>query len=524
MTAERTSENWPEGGEAVALADPSAVGPAVHPPARLPLGEQVRTTMAASATYLAGDALSHGIGVLLVPVYTRVMTPADYGILAVGVAVIALGTLLLGLSLREAVTRLHFEARDDHDRRTLYGTVLIFLLTVPLAPTIGLELLGRAGLLDVSESIPYDPYLRLAVWTAYLAIFIELPISVYVVTEQPRKVIALTVTNAMLVTALTLFFVVGLRDGAEGALRAMLIASGVMAAISVRLAVRLGSLRFSKRWLRSSLCFALPLVPHSFAQWGLFLADRLILPRYVSGAQVGLYSLGGMVGNLASFGVAGVNRAATPALTAELKARGRQDDYVPRIGTYWLAGVLAICLALAVAGDDAIRLVSPPEFHGATVVVPWVVLGFFLMGIYTILAQGTFYSMRTGWIAPITIVAASVNVGLNFILIPRYGFEAAAWTTAVSFGLLAVLHGLLAWRLYPIPWEYVRWTKLIVAGIGTYLLAQWISPSEPLAGAAVGLVVCAVGLPLALTIAGFWSPPERELLGDGLRSLRTRGS
>ena len=149
------------------------------------------------------------------PVYTRVMNPTDYGIIAVGTTVVALGTLVLGLSLWGAIGRLHFEAADDHDRRTLYGTVLLFLLVVPLVPTVGLELMGRAGLLDLSDAIPYDPYLRLAVWAAYFAIFIQVPIAIYVVTEQPRKVIALTIANAVLITGLTLWFVVGWRDGAE---------------------------------------------------------------------------------------------------------------------------------------------------------------------------------------------------------------------------------------------------------------------------------------------------------------------
>jgi O-antigen/teichoic acid export membrane protein len=473
--------------------------------------------MVASATYLVGDALINGIGVLLTPVYTRVMTPTDYGIIAVGTTVVALGTLLLGLSLWAAIGRLHFEARDEHDRRTLYGTVLLFLLTVPLALTLALELAGRAGLLDISESIPYDPYLRLAVWAAYFAIFIQVPISIYVVTEQPRKVIALTVANAVLITGLTLWFVVGWRDGAEGALRALAIASAAMAVVSVALSVRLGSLRFSRRWLRESLRFAAPLIPHSVAQWGLFLADRLILPRFVSSANVGLYSLGGMVGTVSSFGVIAFNRAASPVVLGELKARGREDDYVPRIGTYWLGAMMAVCLAMAVLGDDAIRVIAPSEYHGATVVVPWVVLGFFLMGIYTILVQGTFFSMRTGWVAPITLAAAGVNVGLCFLLIPEYGFEAAAWATAIAFGLLALMHGLLAHRLYPIPWEYSRWAKLIAAGVATYLLAQWVSPSAPLAGAAVGLAASALCLPLALTAARFWSPGELDVLRSRLR-------
>lgn len=490
--------------------------------ARIPLSERVRTTMLASATYLAGDALVQGIGVLLTPVYTRVMTPADYGIVAVGLTVIALGTLLLGLSLWGSITRLHFEAKDDHERRTLYGTILIFMLTVPLALTAGLELLGRAGLLDVSESIPYDPYLRIAVWAAYLAIFIQIPIAIYVVTEQPRKVIALTMSQALLITAFTVWFVVIDDDGALGALRATLIASALMAVVAIFLTVRLGSLRFSRQWMVASLKFSLPLVPHSVAQWGLFLADRLILPRYVSSAQVGLYSLGAMVGTLASFGVTAFNRAGTPVVMGELKKHGTGDDYVPRIGTYWLAGLVTVCLALAVVGDDALRIIAPPEFHAATVVVPWVVLGFFLMGLYTLLAQGTFFSMRTGWIAPITVIAAAVNIGLNFLLIPKYGFEAAAWATAIAFGLLAVMNWALAQRLYPIPWEYGRWAKLIVAALATYFAAQFLSPEPPVLGVLAGLAVCAVVMPLAMTVTRFWSPQERDVIGTQWRQRFAR--
>ena len=291
-----------------------------------------------------------------------------------------------------------------------------------------------------------------------------------------------------------------------------------MAVISVVLAIRLGSLRFSRRWLTASLRYAVPLIPHSVAQWGLFLADRLILPRFVASTQVGLYALGGMVGTIASFAVIAFNRATSPVVLGELKARGRQDEYVPLIGTYVIAAMVVTCLAVAVVGDDAIRIIAPPEYHGATAVVPWVVLGFFLMGVYTVLLQGTLFSMRTGWIAPISVIAAAVNVGLCFLLIPEYGFEAAAWATAIAFGVLALLHGLLAWRLYPIPWEYGRWAKLALAGVAAYLVAEWASPSPPVAGAAFGLLAAGGALLVILTTVRFWRPGEVAAVRGLLRA------
>src|SRR5262245_30457720 len=97
--------------------DPSGPGPGAHAPARLPFGARMRATFAASVTYLAGDALVHGIGVILTPVYTRAMSPSDYGIVAVAMTMIALLTIVLGLSLYGSITRLYFEAEDDEDRR-----------------------------------------------------------------------------------------------------------------------------------------------------------------------------------------------------------------------------------------------------------------------------------------------------------------------------------------------------------------------------------------------------------------------
>jgi O-antigen/teichoic acid export membrane protein len=481
----------------------------------------MRVTFANSATYLAGDALVHGIGVILTPVYTRAMTPSDYGIVAVGMTVIALLTIVLGLSLYGSITRLYFEAKDEDDRRSLYGTLLIFFLVVPGLTALGIEALGRTGALDLADDVPFDPYLRLAVWTAYLSIFIEIPLAIYTTREEPRKVLALTLSNAALVTTGTLILVVGRDEGAEGALKAALIASGIMAVVSIGLTLRLGSLAFSRRWLEAALRFSVPVVPHSLAQWGLFLSDRFILARFVTGAQLGLFSLGAMVGTVASFAVNAFNRAGTPVVMDELKRDGATSSRVPRLGTYWLGGLLTVCLPLALFGDDAIRLLTPESYHGATVVVPWVVFGYFAMGAYTILAQGTWFSMRTAWVAPITFTAAAANIAANFILIPTYGIEAAAWTTFGGFVLLAVLHGMLAARLYRINWEYGRWLRLIVAGGATFLLADRLTAGQTSVGdLGVQLLVLCLVFPAALTLLGFWSVSERSWLRARLAAAR----
>ncbi len=79
--------------------------------------------------------------------------------------------------------------------------------------------------------------------------------------------------------------------------------------------------------------------------------------------------------------------------------------------------------------------------------VPILVAGYYLQGLYFVLTKGIIYAKRTGLLPVISVGAAMVNIGLNLWLIPRYGMYAAAWTTVVSFGLMALAARWMSGRL-----------------------------------------------------------------------------
>lgn len=485
-----------------------------------PLGlvARLRFLGLASGVYLLADALARGLSILLVPLYTRFLTPSDYGALAIATAVISMLAILLGLALHGALSRMHFEARSEDERRSLYGTLLVFLVVVPGAVVVSLEVLGRAGFLDVFADLPYDPYLRYVVWTAYLAVFVEIPLAIYTVREQPRKVVPLTLLNAGLLAAFMLVFVVALEQAVLGALRAMLLAAGSMAILAVFLTARNASRHVSRRLLAASLAFSLPLVPHLVAQWILHVSDRIVLERFVSARDLGLYSLGASVATAGFLAVNALNRAFTPAITLHLKDRETRRQ-VPALGTWWVVALTWALTALAVFGGDAIRLVTPASYHGAARVVPWIAFGFLAFGLYTVVTQGTWFSMRTRMIPVFTVVAGVVNVGLNIVLIPRFGFVAAGWTTLIAFAVLAVLQGWHARRLHRIDWEYVRWLKALAAGAACFGVATTFAGTDTTAGSVViEAALMTFAFPAMLTVLGFWTREERRRLRSAAQS------
>jgi O-antigen/teichoic acid export membrane protein len=479
----------------------------------------VRSLSAHSAVYLVVAALGRSVSLLLVPLYTAVLAPAQYGVLAIALTINALLTLVLGMALHSAIARLYFEAETDEERGQLYGTLLAFLVVVPGIVCLLIELAGRAGALDFSAEIPYDPYLSLTVWASYFGVFLVLPQTIYITRQEPAKVLWLTLSNAVVMVAATVVLVVGLDQGVAGALRALLASAAFTGIVSIVLTARMSSGRVSPAVLRTAMIFAVPLLPHLLGHWLLNLSDRIILNRYVSQAGVGIYTFAYQFGLAMAVFTLALSNALSPIMMRQLKDPATRD-HAPPTGTYALLAVTAVGLAIVLFAEEGVRLLAPDSYGDAAALVPWIVLAYVFQGVYYVWQQGTWYSMRTALVPVLTLACATLNVAMNLVLVPRYGIEAAAITTAVSFLALAVAQGLLAQKLHHIDWEYGRWLKLLVAALVPYGAARVAAELDMPARTAGDVVLLCVGFPLMLVALGFWTARERALIRSGLRAIR----
>jgi O-antigen/teichoic acid export membrane protein len=480
---------------------------------------RMRALAFASGAYLTGSAVGQGLAVLLFPLYTRYLTPSEYGILGVTVAVSTLLGTVFALSLPGTVGRLYFEAESDEERRRLYGTVLAFMVVGPGLLALGVHVAGMLGVLDMFESVPYTPYLQYAVAIAYVSIFLQLPIFIYQARQEPRTVVVLSVLNAGFIAGAMVIFIVVLDQGVLGALRGQLAGAGAIALVAIAVTARISSFHLSWRWLAAALAFGLPLVPHLVGQWVLWLSDRVILDHFVSAAQLGLYSIGYTLGLAASFLSLAMAGAFGPEIMKSLK-RDTERAAVPRIGTYWVLALCWCCTALALIGVDALLTLAPSEFHGAAEVIPWIVFGYLAFGLYTVLTQGTWFSMRTRMVPVLTFVAAALNVGLNLVLIPIWGIIGSAVATLLAFTALAAMQGVLSSRLHHVPWEYRRWATILAASLGTFAFAVLLRPDPMVARLGVEAAALIIVFPAILTVLRFWRPDEVAFISGRARVLR----
>jgi len=208
---------------------------------------------------------------------------------------------------------------------------------------------------------------------------------------------------------------------------------------------------FRVRWkyLAFSLSFGLPIVIHLLSGVMHSSIDRAILADMVSVAELGLYTLGYQVGMVMAIVTTSVNKAWQPSYYDVMESSDpKKDHHIRRTYNLWLIVMSLICTMGILWGGDILKLITPENFHGAAVVIPYVMLGYFFHGLYYFAVSPIFFHKRTTLLPWLTGSAALLNIGLNFLLIPQMGITGAALATTISMFYHALVSYLVGKRLH----------------------------------------------------------------------------
>lgn len=478
------------------------------------------SSMRADLKGLAGNSFIYGLGsvllksisVLVLPLYTRYLTPADYGIVALGTTLSALLSLVLPLSLYSAVARFFFLAGSEQERRRMIGTIWLAMIGFALCIAAAMDLAGPWLFGAVFSKLPFDPYVRISIWTAFLGIFSYVPLNLFQVKEQPRAYVGWTGASLILTVGLTVVLVAFFEKGAYGYLLAALVSNALLAVPYIIVTLRDADLCVDRAHLKNVLKFSLPLVPHGLASWALSLSDRAILQIYVSLSALGLYSLGYQFGAIMIMISGAISTAWWPFVYKRMAEKGdAAKPELSRIITYYALTVCVVAIGLCLFARDAILLLTTESYHPAQAVVPVVVIGYLFNSLYFIPAQFLFVKSQTKWLPVATVAAGLVNIAMNFALIPHFGIMAAAWATFAAFAVMLVLTVLLAQRVFPFPYEYGRLGRLFAASSIVIAIGLTVNLPLPL-DLPWKAALCLAFAPL-LVLLGFVSAAEWALMG-----------
>jgi O-antigen/teichoic acid export membrane protein len=264
-------------------------------------------------------------------------------------------------------------------------------------------------------------------------------------------------------------------------------------------------LEFDRKLLREMNKFGLPLVPSALALWAINFVDRLFVAHYKGQGEVGVYSVAVRVSSAIVF-ILIAFRTAWPAFAYSIEDDGEARRTYAYVLTYLVLITCWASLALGALAPWIVDLLSAPPFHRAQEAVALLAFAGAAYAGYTVLAIGSGRARRTQFNWVVTGFGAAVNIGLNVLLIPRYGMVGAAVSTLVSYVALMIGMTLYSQRVYPVPYQWRRVLTAAGAAAGLTVLARW--PDLPL-GPSIVLVLV---YPLALLGLAFYLPAERARL------------
>lgn len=405
--------------------------------------------------YLVAAVLSRVGGIVLVPLYTRRLSPAEYGGYSLIVSLIALLPLLLTLGLTAVISKVYFDSPDASAARERVGTVARGLFAA--AAFGGLVLSLAALVLWPPGWLGAEPRsVAITVIGGVGTAFTAVPEAWFRASRQARKAVALQLVTFFSTTGLGVLFVAGLGRGLAGAVEAIAlvgIGNGLFALVFVS---RLGG-RFEPGVVTRWLPVSLPFVLHFAASWLLSMGDRWVLSTSNLSEALGPYYLAIQVVSPAPMLVATWNELDAARLGEEYRDRGIAVARAgaPRRAVRYLLVALAGALAVG-AIVPVLPWVVGAKFLGAVAFVPALLLAHLLESQYFVPANLLLYAGRTASIPAITVTAGLLNVVLAYVLLPTFGVTALLIARVVASLTRSALMALTARALVRGPGDGLK--------------------------------------------------------------------
>jgi O-antigen/teichoic acid export membrane protein len=467
--------------------------------------------------YALGIILSKLISFVMIPLYTNILRPDEYGTLELLNLSIDTITTVMGFGILASVMRFYFISDDRGDRNKVVSTALLGTASV-MAITAGVCIFVCKPISQlIFHNVENAVYLRIMFITMFLGSVIEIPLAYIRILQKSLKFVAISLVRLIVQLGFNIFFLVYLHKGVMGVLYSGLITSLLMGFYLIFMTSFSTGLHFDRRLYLSMLVYGIPLIVSDISAFVLTFSDRFFLNYYTNLSDVGIYSLAYKFGMLISMLFVAPFYQIWGTRMFDIYHRDDAKEIISRVLTLFLLMALAINLVVSLLSKDALRLMSNQSYWGAYRLVPVISLAYVLNGIIYVISVGILAQGKTKLNALAMIIAMAINIGCNFLLIPRWGKSGAAFATLLSYLVRVVLIYYFSQMLFRIRYEWAKIFQMGAISLVLLLLSHFISISNiPLS--IIMNVILLASFPFLIYVTGILSPKEKDIIRGCLRN------
>jgi O-antigen/teichoic acid export membrane protein len=394
------------------------------------------------------------ISVFLLPLYTAMLTPEDYGILDLLGTIAVVSTFLIISGSDTALGYFYYRKEFSSQRRKMVSTslwiriifsLIAFVIIFFFSKNLSLLIFGRdyslfiiiTGLTIIFSSI-----------YSFLFDLLRFEIRPWLYTIISTGVILIQIL-------LNIYFVLILKEGVYGVLVANGIGYFIFFVITVIYVFKRYGIGLSGIWVKRILVYGFPLIGTGIAVWVLTSTDRYFLAHYAYLSAVGIYAVGMKLANFLGMFAGAIQLAWGPFAFNIQYEPGAKDIYKKVFHLFFMLNIIAVFF-ISMFSIDILKVFTQPAYYTAKAVVPFLCFATVLQSGYFIVAIGIGLTKKAQHTVWITIGAAAINILLNFLLTPVYGALGASFSLMITYAVIFILTLMMSQKYYPINYSYNR--------------------------------------------------------------------
>lgn len=410
-----------------------------------------------------GGVLQKTIAFILLPIYTTRLAVSEYGSLGLLITVGSVMSMIFILGINYGLFRSYFEYKDEENRKAVISTAFLILLISNLI----LFIIGFSFSRHLSYLIfgNYDYRLHFILITIIIIfeVFNVVPTAVLQVKRKSVVFISLQIFFLLIRIGLIVYLIIFKNLGILGVLIGNL-SVGFLSCLAYYFYIRkIFVAKFLKTEAVNMLKVGLPLIPSNLSVFVFSSIDRFFLNYYTNLSEVGLYNLAYNFGNLITVLFAAPLALIWPVMFFSAKNHKNIKEFYIRALTYTSLIVFFIFLFISLLSKEAIKIFANEEYWGAYRVIPIIVLTYSIWPLRKSVNVAVILKKKTQSQALIFFIGAVINIGLNFILIPKYGIMGAASSTIITYIIIMIILFIYNTKLMEVNFEWVRISKIILA-------------------------------------------------------------
>ncbi len=430
--------------------------------------DKIKSLSKQTLIYGTSTIVGRFLNFILVPFYTNVFPPSEYGVVAIIFAYIAFLNIIYSLGFEAGYFR--FASSNEIGSEKQNFSHPFFTILINASVFSGIILLSSGNIVSITNI--NDP--SIIIYAAFILFFDALslvPFAYLRLKNKAKVFAAIKLVNILVNVGLNLYLILVLKYGLVAVFISNLAASIITLLLLSPVILRNISFSFNKELFRELRKFSLPYLPAGLAAIIVQVIDKPIMQYLTDVTTVGIYNANYKLGIFMMLVVSMFEYAWRPFFLNNAKEPGAKPLFA-KVLTLFVGVSSLIFIILTLFIDNIVEIPLPNKGHiigekywSGLIIVPTVLFSYIFLGIYTNMLAGIYIEKKTKYLPLISGLGAVLNIIVCFTLIPVMGIMGGAIATLVSYVSMAVYIYFVVQRFYPVNYEVSRIAALLVVDI-----------------------------------------------------------